>query len=154
MSQSRLIELSYYDPSAEVRLTAYADTLVLDESKGERTMTAIRFGGYPEMVNAMAAAMHGGASIEATVRDEGIRFQCIRKGYTKQLAHDGVYATATLMANDQAQEAINAESKEEQENTESPEQPRTCFIFCPAGDRERLFEELDRKTTAPLIPAF
>jgi len=154
MSQSRLIELSYYDPSAEVRLTAYADTLVLDESKGERTMTAIRFGGYPEMVNAMAAAMHGGASIEATVRDEGIRFQCIRKGYTKQLAHDGVYATANLMANDQTQEAINEESKEEQEDTESPEQPRTCYIFCPAGDRERLFEELDRKTAAPLIPAF
>ena len=45
MSQSRLIELSYYDPGAEVRLTAYADTLVLDERRGERTMTAIRFGG-------------------------------------------------------------------------------------------------------------
>ena len=51
MLQSRLIELSYYDPSAEVRLTAYADTLVLDESQGERTMTAIRFGGYPEGVS-------------------------------------------------------------------------------------------------------
>ena len=154
MSQSRPIELSYYDPSAEVRLTAYADTLVLDESKGERTMTAIRFGGYPEMVNAMAAAMHGGATIEATVRDESIRFQCIRKGYTKQLAHDGVYATATLMANDQAQEAISAESKEEQEDTKSPEQPKTSYIFCPAGNRERLFEELDHKTAAPLIPKF
>ena len=61
MSQSRLIELSYYDPKAEVRLTAYADTLVLDERPRERAMTAIRFGGYPEMVNAMAAAIHGGA---------------------------------------------------------------------------------------------
>ena len=80
MSQSRLIDLSYYDPKAEVRLTAYADTLVLDESKGERTMTAIRFGGYPEMVNAMAAAMHGGASIEATVRDESIRFLSLPAG--------------------------------------------------------------------------
>ena len=35
MSQSRLIELSYYDPSAQVSLTAYADTVVLDHnSKG------------------------------------------------------------------------------------------------------------------------
>ena len=109
MSQSRLIELSYYDPKAEVRLTAYADTLVLDDGTRESTMTAIRFGGYPEMVNAIAAAIHGGAVIDATIRDESIRFQCIRKGYTKQLSHDGVYATATLMANDEAQEAINTE---------------------------------------------
>ena len=28
MSNSKLIELSYYDPSAQVRLSAYADTLV------------------------------------------------------------------------------------------------------------------------------
>lgn len=151
MSQSRLIELSYYDPKAEVRLTAYADTLVLDNGTRESTMTAIRFGGYPEMVNAMAAAIHGGAVIDATVRDECIRFQCIHKGYTKQLSHDGIYATATLMANDEAQEAINTE---EQEDNDTPEQPRTCYIFCPAGDRTRLFEELDRKTAAPLIPEF
>ncbi len=153
MSQSRLIELSYYDPGAEVRLTAYADTLVLDERRGERTMTAIRFGGYPEMVNAMAAAIHGGAAIDAAIRDESIRFQCIRKGYTKQLAHDGVYATATMMANDEAQEAENPDNSEN-DDEEKTEQPRTCYIFCPAGDRERLFEELDRKTAAPLIPSF
>ena len=90
MSQSRLIELSYYDPKAEVRLTAYADTLILDDGARESTMTAIRFGGYPEMVNAIAAAIHGGAVIDATVRDESIRFQCTHKGYTKQLSHDGM----------------------------------------------------------------
>ena len=28
MTQSRLIELSYYDPSAQVRLSAYADILL------------------------------------------------------------------------------------------------------------------------------
>ena len=33
-------------------------------------------------------------------------------------------------------------------------QPRRCYIFCPAGDRDRLFEELDHKTAAPLIPEF
>ena len=33
-------------------------------------------------------------------------------------------------------------------------EPRQCYLFCPAGDRERLFEELDHKTAAPLIPAF
>ena len=36
MSNSKLIELSYYDPSAQVRLSAYADTIVLDHNeKGE-----------------------------------------------------------------------------------------------------------------------
>ena len=34
------------------------------------------------------------------------------------------------------------------------EQPRKCYIFCPEGDRARLFEELDHKTAVPLIPAF
>ena len=30
MSQSRLIALTYYDPGKEVRLTVYADTIILD----------------------------------------------------------------------------------------------------------------------------
>lgn len=30
MSNSKLIELSYYDPSAQVRLSAYADIISLD----------------------------------------------------------------------------------------------------------------------------
>lgn len=33
MSNSKLIELSYYDPSAQVRLSAYADTIVLDHNE-------------------------------------------------------------------------------------------------------------------------
>lgn len=33
MAESRLIELSYYDPKAETRLTAYADTIVLDHNE-------------------------------------------------------------------------------------------------------------------------
>ncbi|MBQ9721780.1 MAG: DEAD/DEAH box helicase family protein, partial [Oscillospiraceae bacterium] len=39
-----------------------------------------------------------------------------------------------------------------QEDTDLP--PRKCIIFCPKGDRDRLFEEVDRKTAVPLIPAF
>ena len=48
MSNSKLIELSYYDPSAQVRLSAYADTLVLDHDQNGSIISAIRFGGYPE----------------------------------------------------------------------------------------------------------
>lgn len=48
MSNSKLIELSYYDPSAQVRLSAYADTIVLDHDQNGSIISAIRFGGYPE----------------------------------------------------------------------------------------------------------
>jgi len=59
-AQSRLIELSYFDPNALVRLKAYADTVILDRSGGDSVITAIRFGGYPEMVKAMSDAIYGG----------------------------------------------------------------------------------------------
>jgi hypothetical protein len=42
MSNSKLIELSYYDPSAQVRLSAYADTLVLDHDQNGSIIRAIR----------------------------------------------------------------------------------------------------------------
>ena len=69
MSESKLIELGYYDPSAKIRLSAYADTVVLDPDKKGSVICAIRFGGYPEMVRAMADAIYGGATIEATQND-------------------------------------------------------------------------------------
>ena len=69
MSESKLIELGYYDPSAKIRLSAYADTVVLDADKKGSVICAIRFGGYPEMVRAMADAIYGGATIEATQND-------------------------------------------------------------------------------------
>ena len=46
MSESKLIELGYYDPSAKIRLSAYADTVVLDPDKKGSVICAIRFGGY------------------------------------------------------------------------------------------------------------
>ena len=42
MSNSKLIELSYYDPSAQVRLSAYADTIVLDHNEKGSVICAIR----------------------------------------------------------------------------------------------------------------
>lgn len=46
MENSKLIELSYYDPTAQVRLSAYADTVVLDHNEKGGVICAIRFGGY------------------------------------------------------------------------------------------------------------
>ena len=161
MSDSRLIELSYFAPNAKTRLTAYADTIMTDRDGKDSTITAIRFGGYPEMVRAMSDAIYGGGTIEAKRNGLTRMLKSTPKRYRRQLAHDGIYATATLMANDDAltadaedgQEDGGAEAELPQETQQEP-QPRKCYLFCPAGDRDRLFEELDHKTAAPLIPKF
>lgn len=90
MSESKLIELGYYDPSAKIRLSAYADTVVLDPDKKGSVICAIRFGGYPEMVRAMADAIYGGATIEATQNGMVRKLQSKLKGYQRQITHDGV----------------------------------------------------------------
>ena len=40
MSQSKLIELSYFDPAQSVRLTVYADTIILDRDGKEQIISA------------------------------------------------------------------------------------------------------------------
>ena len=157
MSESRLIELSYFDPKSSVRLTAYADTIMVDGAGGDSIITAIRFGGYPEMVRAMSDAIYGGATIEAAQNGEKRNLKSVPKKYQRQLSHDGVYAAATLMANDDALTAApqgDEEDDETEAGVQQELQPRKCYLFCPAGDRNRLFEELDHKTAAPLIPEF
>ena len=160
MSNSKLIELSYYDPSAQVRLSAYADTLVLDHDQNGSIISAIRFGGYPEMVRAMADAIYGGATIEAAQNDTTRMLQSSLKSYQRQITHDGIYAVATLIAADTVREDDRSGKHEKDEDTNLVDteqmelQPRRCYVFCPAGDQRRLFEELDRKTAAPLILEF
>ncbi len=53
MSKSNLIELTYYDSANGVRLTAYADTIITEQTPEGSVICAIRFGGYPEVVRAM-----------------------------------------------------------------------------------------------------
>lgn len=65
MTSSKLIELTYYDPVHDVRLTAYADTIILNADGKDKIISAVRFDGYPEMVRAMSDAIYGGAAIEA-----------------------------------------------------------------------------------------
>lgn len=150
-AKSKLLELSYSDPSTHVRLTSYADTVIIDHS-GRPTLCAIRFGGYPEMVRALSDAICGGATVELKQGDSTTFLSCKLKGYRRLLSHDGVYATATLMANDDDQAEDDA--AEPDNNAAAPEQPRKCYIFCPAEDHDALFTEIDRKTAVPLISAF
>lgn len=152
--KSRLMPISYYNPKQSIRLSAYADTIVLEPNGCESRLRAIRFGGYPEMVRAMSDAIYAGATLEAEIAGETVLLVCEQKKHERHLSHDGIYAEATILSLDDADEA-RQDSEEEidgQANVELP--PRKCVLFCPAGDRRALFEALDRKTAVPLIPEF
>lgn len=79
----------------------------------------------------MADAIYGGATIEATPNDTVRQMQSTLKGYQRQLSHDGVYAVATLMANDDSQQDDPGQEDGEEGTLEKTEPPRKCYIFCP-----------------------
>ena len=153
--KSRLMPISYYNPRQEIRLSAYADTIVLESDGREQRLRAIRFGGYPEMVRAMSDAIYAGATLETEFAGETAMLTCEPKKYECHLSHDGIYAEATILSLDDADTAAKKDEDAQadgQTNVELP--PRKCILFCPAGDRQALFDALDRKTAVPLIPEF
>ncbi len=152
MSQSNLFRISYYNTAQEIRLSAYSDTIVFEETDGANIIRAIRIGGYPEVVRALSDAIYAGGRFDVEIADKTYSFQSESKRYERQLSHDGVYAEATLLAKDDDQSAKESRDAEPREETDLP--PRKCIIFCPKDDKDRLFEEIDRKTAVPLIPAF
>ena len=155
LDKSRLMPISYYNPKQEIRLSAYADTIILEPDGREQRLRAIRFGGYPEMVRAMADAIYAGATLETEFAGEPAMLACEPKKYECHLSHDGIYAEATILSLDDADTAAKKDEDAQadgQTNVELP--PRKCILFCPAGDRQALFEALDRKTAVPLIPEF
>ena len=153
-TQSKLIPISYYNAAQEVRLSAYADTIIFEEDNGNRILRAIRFGGYPEMVRALSDALYGGAEVEAVIAEETYRFCSQAKHFHRQVSHDGVYAEATLLSLDDEDTTKKSKDKEDADQQIIDLPPRKCTIFCPAGDKDRLFAEIDRKTAVPLIPEF
>ena len=67
-SRSKLIEVSYYDPDKQVRLSVLADTIVLDRSANGSVISAIRFGGYLERAQGLSDTIFGGGTNEAKFR--------------------------------------------------------------------------------------
>lgn len=77
----------------------------------------------------MADAIYGGATIEATQNDMVRQLQSTMKGYQRQLSHDGVYAVATLMANDDSQQDDPGQEDGEEGTLEKTEQPGENATF-------------------------
>lgn len=115
MSQSRLIALTYYDPGKSVRLTVYADTIILDRNGTDSIISAVRFGGYPEMVKAMSDTIYGGATVEMPMNGQTRQLKSVAKQYRRQMSHDGQYAVVTLMVDDDLQAADPQAGEEEPE---------------------------------------
>ena len=157
------MKVTYYDPKSQIRLLCYADTVVWD-TKPTPTLTALRFGGYPERVQGLADAIYGGATIEIEDGKDTYSLKTLTRQYRRELSHDGVYAEATLIAEDDGQSAKqNAGDKDEPDkdkNDEDDDQiqqdlpPRNTYIFCTPGERRELFDAVDQKTAVPMIPEY
>lgn len=154
MNTPALMKLTYQDKANGVLLTGYADTLVYDEVKDKKTLCAIRFGGYPEEVEGMAAAIFGGASIDVEHSGSTIQMDALTRQYRRSVNHDGTYAVATLIVEDDTQQAQEGDKNDEAPDIPKDLPPRINYIFCTPGDKRALFDAVDQKTAAPLIPEF
>ena len=68
-----LSPITYNDTVQGLRLSCYADTFVYHKASGSvRNLVAMRFGGYPEQVRAMADVLRKGAGIEAVIENHKI----------------------------------------------------------------------------------
>ena len=157
MEPTKLMKLTYCDPQNGICLTGYADVVVWDSASGQSpALAALRFGGYPEVVCGLADAIYGGAAIEIE-GEVRLTLQAKEKGYRRILDHDGTYAQATILAEDDGQDAVDTpsgrESKQDQPSQQKPPL-RSTYIFCTPGDRAELFRAVDQKTAIPLIPEF
>ena len=157
MNKQKLMKVTYYDPKNNIRLTGYSDTVVWDD-KGQPTLMALRFGGYPEEVRGLADAIFGGITIEIESEQSTLTLKTLPQQYRREISHDGVYAEATLVVEDDGQLADSGEQNEdetqEEVQTRQDLPPRNTYIFCAPGDRADLFRAVDQKTAVPLIPEF
>ena len=158
MQATKLQKVRYYDSKAEIRLECYADTVVIEKEDKRSYIAAIRLGGYPESVKGMSDAIYGGGSITIEFNEESKTLFSRVKQYHREYSHDGLYAEAVLRIKDEEQRQIdNADKNENGEDCDDEpiaDAPRKCYIFCDHKDVGQLFEEVDKKTSVPLIPEF
>ena len=149
---AELSPITYYDQDNTVRLDCFADTFVYHKASGSvRNLVAMRFGGYPEQVRAMADVLRKGAGIETVIENHKIILYAKHDAYKRSITHDGIYAEGTMLALDDENGEM---TDEEQMEVENPKAKRKMYIFCDEGDTDSLYAELDKKTAIPLIPEF
>lgn len=154
MAKSGLMQVSYRDNKNLINLQNYADILVLEQrdTSTNGALVAIRFGGYPESVQGMSDSILGGTH-KINVNDIEYSLTTQNKKYRRTHSMNGIYAEAVLTPKDETEYERVDDS--ETENAKVPQiVNRNCYLFCPKGDTNRLFDEIDKKTFVPLIPQF
>ncbi len=161
-TKAKLWTLHYSDFNASVFLKTYADTVVFDSIDGKRILIAVRFGGYAEQVRGMADAVYGGGLVDVSVENgKSMPLTSLVKQYKRLIANDGLYTEATLLIQDDRVETdepnengTDESSNDGKQAAEKKDLPRTSYIFSEQDNMDRLFEEIDKKVSVPLIPAF
>ncbi len=156
MPAPKLIPVSYRDSGNVIHLTCYADTLVYTKSDSNTGwLIGIRIGGYPEQVRGMSDAIYGGGEIRVERQNlSPLGLRSLAKHYTRQQSMDGVYAEAVVFATDDSDIPVRVNDPEKEGQTKLETPPRACYIFTPPGDRDRLFEEIDKRVRVTLLPEF
>ena len=122
MSTQNLMKVTYYDQERSIRLTGYADTVVWDEQP-RPLLAALRFGGYPEAVRGLSDAIYGGATITIESDNWSLQLNTTARQYRRELGHDGVYAEATLVLDDDGQGSKGDKDKKDSDDDKEPEKP-------------------------------
>ena len=154
MRENRLMEVRYQDSAQGIMLTGYADTAIADP---QYRLVGIRFGGYPEMVQGMSAAICGGATVTVSAEEQTYVLSAERGRYRKTLTREGAYTVATILWDDKSRNTMenkNEEDADESEKRNEGSQTREAYLLCAAGDQDALFHEIDRVSTIPMISQF
>lgn len=125
MNGSQKAHESYLSGSQKgIRLNAYADAVIWSEDPSP-TLAGLRFGGYAEVVRGLTDAIYGGATIEIEDADGSLlTLKSLSKQYHREVSHEGLYAEATLIAEDEIQESSKARTRK----AASTRRKTTCLM--------------------------
>ncbi len=165
MEAKRLMKVTYQDLKKGIRLNAYADAVIWSEDPSP-TLAGLRFGGYAEVVRGLTDAIYGGATIEIEDVDGSLlTLKSLSKQYHREVSHEGLYAEATLIAEDEIQESSKSQDEKSRKHAQKddlfdddvPQQDipaHICYIFCHPGNEDELFQAIDQKSYVPMIPEY
>ena len=141
--ENKLMEVRYQDSAQSIMLTGYADTVIADP---EYRLVGIRFGGYPEMVQGISAAICGGATVTITAEKQTYVLTAERGCYRKTLSREGAYTAATILWDNKSVSRNMADDKKEVSSDDSgqekDEKPRgKAYLLCASGDRDALYHD-------------
>lgn len=149
ISKQPLIRVTCKSKGEKIGLVNYADLVVFDKDK---TIVALRIGGYPESVQAMSDIITVGCDLDLEGARETISVSTKgQRKYERRFSHDGIYAESMLYLKDDVPNTIMIGEDEKNQSTKVAVK-KNLYFFCKNSDE--LYADLDRKLSVPLIPEF